>query len=204
MKVPRLALVLILVAAACGAPPPGALVGEGAIQLRRSGGEWADVASGPVPFADGDTLRAGGSAVRAVIACVQPLSSTATLEGRVEAGHAVVELAGGTQLTRRRNSLFDLASGALHVRTGPLRTRLVIFHGPVFAEVYEIQDENAAGAEFRVTTDGDALRVEVTKGRVQMLTPVTKPNDLHQVNLLAGESATARPGESPKKDPSDR
>ncbi len=198
------ALALVVAVSACGAAPSGALVGDGSIQLRERGGDWTNVAPGPVPFGDGDALRAEGGAARAVVACVQPLSGRATLEGKPVAGHAVIELADGARLMRRRNSLFDLLSGSVDVHTGPLRTRLVIFHGDVFAEIHETQDENAGGASFRAAADGDALRIEVTKGRVQLLTPVTKPNDLHQVNLVAGESATARPGESPKKDPSDR
>ena len=109
------------------------------------------------------------------------------------------ELSDGAELRRRRGSLFELVSGSAEVRSGPLATRLVIFHGPVFVEVHEGQDENTAGVTLNLRVDGEALTVEVVKGAVQLATPVATPKDLQQVKLAEGESATAKPGEKPTK-----
>jgi hypothetical protein len=190
---------VLLVAAACGAPPSGALVGDGTVRHAPAGGEWAEVAPGRVPFGNSDTLEAFGGPARLLVACVLPLSGAATIDGEPAAGQAVVELSAGAQLRRRSGSMFELLSGTATVRTGPLKTRLVIFHGPAFVEVHEGHADNGAGVELRAIAGAETLRIDVVKGAAQLLTPVLTPKDLHEVKLAAGESAVAKRGAKPAK-----
>lgn len=196
------ALLLVLaplLASACGAPPAGAVVRAGSVRHAPAGGEWTDVAPGGVVFGDGDTLEAHGGPARLLVACVPPLGGGAAMEGDPDRGQAVVELSDGARLRRRSGSMFDLQSGTAVIRTGPLATRLVVFHGTVFAEVHEGHPDNSAGVELRATAAGETLRIDLIRGAAQLLTPVATPKDLHQVKLSAGESAAAAPGEKPSK-----
>ena len=71
-----------------------------------------------------------------------------------------------------------------------MTSRIVVFRGTTFLE---IPTKNADGIDVRLTADGDALTVEVTKGEVLVHATGATQKELHYVTLGPGESATAAP-----------
>ncbi len=190
---------LLVAAAACGSPPPGAAVAHGTIERRPAGGDWTAVTEGMVPFENRDSLRAVGGPAELVVACVPPLEMSDAADEGQGPGKALVLLSEGSTLRRRSDSLFDLLSGTADINAGPLKTRFVIFHGAVFLEVHAGHADNAKGVGLKASIEGDEMVVTLRRGAAQLLCPVANPKDLHEVKLMAGETAHAANGTAPYK-----
>jgi hypothetical protein len=188
-----LALASVLCLAACGGPDIGAVVGSGDVVRRSADGEAA--ATGPVPFGNGDRFVANDAAVVRVT-CGGALHDRSSADGRPDAGLADLHLDAGTEVKRREGSAFDLVSGSMRLHAGPMKARVVFFHGTTFLEV---PTRNAKGVDLRASTDGDALTIAVTKGEVLLHSTGATEKELHFVTLGPGEAATASPGSKPQK-----
>ncbi len=194
--VPLALLTLTALLAACGGDTMRAVAGAAPVTLVR-GGAAQHVQPGPIPFGDGDTLSSpADSASQVRIACDPDTDPGSDISGAPRAGLADVTLEANTSLRRRQGSFLDLVQGAAHVTAGPLRRRLVLFHGTVFAEAHET---NTSGVTFTARAEGSALTVSVERGELLLHAPGTTPKDLHYVTLGPGETATAEPGSEPKK-----
>lgn len=188
-----LVLTAALALAACGGPGIGAVIGSGDVSVRTPDG--ATATSGAVPFGNGATVTAASAAV-VRIAAGATLHAGSTYDGRPGPGLVDVHLEAGAELKRREGAAFDLLAGTVRIDSGPVTSRVVVFHGTTFLEV---PTKNGDGVDVRARVDGDALTVEVAKGEVLLHGTGATQKELHYVTLGPGEAATAAPGSKPEK-----
>jgi len=151
--------------------------------------------AGAAQFGNGDVL-VGSAHASARVTCGGRLSEGSTADGRPAPGIADVMMFDSTRLKRREGSAFDLLEGQVTLTTGPVTSRIVVFHGTAFLEV---PTTNRDGVHVALSTDGAALKVLVEKGDVLLHSTGATEKELHFVRLGAGEAATATPGEKPRK-----
>ena len=151
--IPRLlALSLLALATAACSAEINAVVGAGSVSLTPAGGESAAV-SGPVSFVDGTTLQADAEGARVRVALGGSVAGETTTGGDPAAGIVDFDLTNGSKLRRRAAAMFDLDEGIAHVRGGPMRMRVVVFHGTCFAEI--LPENNTEGVSVHLITQGD-------------------------------------------------